>query len=103
SDKLLAPVTERDAERRPAFGVALSVVLLPVVLMLLMTVVTSANLDGSLIGQILVWIGTPLQALLITALYAMIVLGTALGRSMGEVAKITGDAFAPIASILLIV
>ena len=102
SDKLLAPVTEREG-KRPAFGVALSVVLLPVVLMLLMTVVTSAGLDSSLFGQILVWIGTPLQALLITSLYAMIVLGTALGRSMGEVAKITGDSFAPIASILLIV
>lgn len=102
SDKLLAPVTEREG-RRPAFGAALSVVLLPVVLMLLMTVVTSAKLDGSLIGQILVWIGTPLQALLITSLYAMFVLGSALGRSMSEVAKITGDAFAPIASILLIV
>ncbi|HWU31199.1 MAG TPA: gluconate:H+ symporter [Microbacterium sp.] len=102
SDKLLAPVTEREG-KRPAFGVALSVVLLPVVLMLLMTVVTSAGLDSSLFGQILVWIGTPLQALLITSLYAMIVLGTALGRSMGEVAKVTGDSFAPIASILLIV
>lgn len=102
SDRLLAPVTEREG-KRPAFGVALSVVLLPVVLMLMMTVVTSAKLDGSVVGQILVWIGTPLQALLITSLYAMFALGTGLGRSMGEVAKITGDAFAPIASILLIV
>ncbi|GAA3943816.1 gluconate:H+ symporter [Microbacterium soli] len=103
SDTLLAPVGEREQGRRPAFGVALSVVLLPVVLMLLMTVVKSVGLVGSPIGQILIWIGTPLQALLITSLYAMIVLGTALGRSMGEVAKITGESFAPIASILLIV
>ncbi|MDT0158590.1 gluconate:H+ symporter [Microbacterium sp. ARD32] len=102
SDKLLAPVTEREG-RRPAFGAALSVVLLPVVLMLLMTVVKSIGLDDNVAGQVLVWIGTPLQALLITALYAMVVLGTALGRSTGEVAKITGDSFAPIASILLIV
>jgi GntP family gluconate:H+ symporter len=104
SDKLLGPATEREREgRRPAFGIALSVVLLPVVLMLLMTVVTATGFDGNILGKILVFIGTPLQALLITSLYAMIVLGTALGRSMGEVAQVTGDAFAPIASILLIV
>ncbi|BDZ37807.1 gluconate:H+ symporter [Microbacterium suwonense] len=102
STTLLAPVSEREG-RRPAFGVALSVVLMPVVLMLLMTIVRSTGFDDSVLGQILVFIGTPLQALLITSLYAMIVLGTALGRTMGEVAKETGDAFAPIASILLIV
>ncbi|MGB3732641.1 GntP family permease [Microbacterium sp.] len=89
--------------KRPAFGVALSVVLLPVVLMLLMTVVDSLKIGDTVIGQILVFIGTPLQALLITSLYAMVVLGTALGRSMREVSTITGDAFGPIASILLIV
>lgn len=89
--------------KRPAFGVALSVVLLPVVLMLLMTVVDSLKIGDTVTGQILVFIGTPLQALLITSLYAMVVLGTALGRSMREVSTITGDAFGPIASILLIV
>ncbi|MFC4138792.1 MULTISPECIES: GntP family permease [unclassified Microbacterium] len=105
TSQLLTAVDDRDGEerRRPSFGVALSVVLLPVVLMLLMTVVEATGIDDSLFGQILVWIGTPLQALLITSLYAMIVLGTALGRSMAEVSKETGAAFAPIASILLIV
>ncbi|MFE6997766.1 GntP family permease [Microbacterium sp. NPDC057659] len=105
TSQLLTAVDDRneDERRRPSFGVALSVVLLPVVLMLLMTVVEATGADGSLFGQILVWIGTPLQALLITSLYAMIVLGTALGRTMGEVSKETGAAFAPIASILLIV
>ncbi|REJ04388.1 gluconate transporter [Microbacterium bovistercoris] len=105
TSQLLDAVDEADEEerRRPSFGIALSVVLMPVVLMLLMTVVEAMGVGESVVGQVLVWIGTPLQALLITSLYAMIVLGTALGRSMAEVSRETGAAFAPIASILLIV
>lgn len=102
-DTLIVSSGDNKDGRRPAFGVALSVVLLPVVLMLMMTVVDSLRIGDTVIGQILVFVGTPLQALLITSLYAMIVLGTALGRNMREVATITGDAFGPIASILLIV
>ncbi|MFT4157490.1 MAG: gluconate:H+ symporter [Microbacterium sp.] len=102
SDKLLASANERSG-RRPSFAVALSVVLMPVVLMLMMTVVKATGMGETGIGQVLVWLGTPLQALLITALYSMVVLGTALGRTMSEVASETGAAFAPIASILLIV
>ncbi|MFT4258099.1 GntP family permease [Microbacterium sp.] len=102
SDKLLAPVDENRG-RRPSFGIALSVVLMPVVLMLMMTVVKATGIGETGVGQVLVWLGTPLQALLITALYSMVVLGTTLGRTMSEVASETGAAFAPIASILLIV
>lgn len=49
------------------------------------------------------FIGTPLLALLITSLYAMVVLGLALGRSTSGVASLTGAAFGPVAGILLIV
>lgn len=103
SDKLLAPADMEETKRRPSFGIALSVVLMPVVLMLMMTIVRALGFAENPVGQVLVFIGTPLQALLITSLYSMWVLGLALGRTAGEVANDTGAAFAPIASILLIV
>lgn len=102
-EKLLGPADEKRTGATPAFGVALSVVLMPVVLMLMMTAVEAFGFDDNLIGRVLIFIGTPLQALLITSLYAMWALGLALGRSANEVADETGAAFAPIASILLIV
>ncbi|BBZ66058.1 gluconate transporter [Mycolicibacterium insubricum] len=103
SDKLLGPADREPTGPRPAFGVALSVVLMPVVLMLLMTTVKATGYADHPIGGVLKFIGTPLQALLITALYAMWVLGLRLGRSASEVSAETGAAFAPVASILLIV
>jgi GntP family gluconate:H+ symporter len=103
SDKLLGPADRKPSGPRPSFGAALSVVLMPVVLMLMMTTVEALGLDGNLIGKVLVFLGTPLQALLITSLYAMWALGFRLGRTADEVSQETGAAFAPIASILLIV
>lgn len=103
SDKLLGPADRTHTGRRPSFGIALSVVLMPVVLMLVMTTVQALSLGDNPVGQVLIFIGTPLQALLITSLYSMWVLGLGLGRSAAEVANETGASFAPIASILLIV
>lgn len=94
---------EDNGGRRPAFGIALSVVLLPVVLMLIHTLVVAIGQDATVWGAALSFIGTPLMALLITSLYAMVVLGLALGRSTSGVASLTGASFGPVAGILLIV
>lgn len=103
-----APALLGDAEvvegrRRPRFGVALLVVLLPVVLMLLATVAEIAKFDKTGLGKVLVFVGNPLVAMLITSLLAILVLGTALGESLAEVSSTVGSSFAPIAGILLIV
>lgn len=45
----------------------------------------------------------PVVALLLTSLYAMVVLGLSLGRSASGIASLTGASFAPVAGILLIV
>ena len=89
--------------RRPSFWVALSVVLMPVILMLAHTLVVALRVDTTGWGGVVSFIGTPLLALLITSLYAMVVLGLALGRSTSGVASLTGAAFGPVAGILLIV
>ncbi|WP_448058473.1 GntP family permease [Cellulomonas hominis] len=92
-----------DDERRPSFGLALSVVLLPVVLMLARTVAETFTFEDTSLGTVLVFIGTPLVALLVTALISLVALGTSLGRTRDEVSALVGSSFLPIAGILLIV
>lgn len=106
----LAPPTEilggadRDPDaRRPSFGTALAIVLLPVILMLARTLAETLEFQDSGVGRVLDFIGTPLVALLITALTALVLLGTAMGRPRDQISKLVDSSFAPIASILLIV
>ncbi|WP_454050261.1 GntP family permease [Cellulomonas sp. Marseille-Q8402] len=106
----LAPPTEilggserEDTDRRPSFAVAITVVLLPVVLMLARTLAETVGFQESGVGQVLDFVGTPLVALLITTLVSLVLLGTRQGRDRSQVSKLVDSSFAPIASILLIV
>ena len=91
-------------ESRPSFGVGISVILLPVVLMLARTVEETIGIDkGSAFGNALDFVGEPLVALLITTFYAMIMLGLRTGHSLKETSDVAGGSFGPIAGILLIV
>lgn len=92
-----------DDATKPSFAVAITVVLLPVVLMLARTLAETIGFQDSGAGQVLDFIGTPLVALLITSLVALVLLGTAQGRTRSQVSKLVDSSFAPIASILLIV
>jgi GntP family gluconate:H+ symporter len=89
--------------KRPGFGMSLTVILLPVVLMLAATVVQMAGIAKSPFGAAVGFVGTPLIALAITTVLAMFVFGYRLGNSLSEVGKLVGQAFAPIAGILFIV
>lgn len=105
---LEAPVFLGDARqgedvRRPAFATALAVVLMPVVLMLLRTLAEAMKFQDTPVGQVLVFLGNPLVALLITALVSLVALGTALGETRQHVSSLVDSSFAPIAGILLIV
>jgi GntP family gluconate:H+ symporter len=92
-----------EGAKRPGFGAALSVVLLPVVLMLARTVFEMAAADKTPVGGAVVFVGTPLIALSITTVVAMFALGFNLSRTRDEVSKLVGSSFGPIAGILLIV
>lgn len=92
-----------DDARRPSFAIAITVVLLPVVLMLARTLAETIGFQDSGFGQVLDFVGTPLVALLITALVSLVLLGTRQGRDRSAVSKLVDSSFAPIASILLIV
>ena len=100
---LLGEASHEQGQRRPRFGIALLVVLLPVILMLLATLAETVGFAKSGFGQVLTFVGTPLIALLITTLLALVLLGTSLGISRENVSGIVGSSFGPIAGILLIV
>ncbi len=101
--EILGGADRPDDARRPSFGTALTVVLLPVVLMLARTLAETVGFEDSTAGQVLDFVGTPLVALLITALVSLVLLGTRQGRDRSAVSKLVDSSFAPIASILLIV
>ena len=95
---------EEVSARRPSFACAISVILLPVILMLARTVVETAlpGDDGAL-TTVALFLGQPVVALLLTVLVTMAALGTRLGSSPQEVSERVGASLAPIAGILLIV
>lgn len=92
-----------EGQRRPRFAVALGVVLMPVVLMLLRTLAETAGFAENGFGKALVFLGTPLIAMLITALTSLVVLGSALGRTKDVINSLVGSSLGPIAGIILIV
>ncbi|MSS84350.1 gluconate transporter [Actinomycetaceae bacterium WB03_NA08] len=95
---------EKELDRkRPSFASALTVVLLPVFLMLARTVVEMVGAEGSGFGAFIVFVGEPLNALTITTVVAMFLMGFMLSRTRREVSAIVGSSFGPIAGILLIV
>lgn len=89
--------------RKPSFGVSVLVVLLPVILMLARSVIEIAGATETGYGTVLEFLGTPLVALLITSLVALVAFGSAVGRTRQQIGDLVGSSFAPIAGILLIV
>lgn len=98
---------DADAEagaRRPAFGITMASVLLPVVLMMgkaLADIFIDEPTD--LTRRVLDILGTPLVALLIAVIVGMFTLGRGAGFGRAEVSKIIEGSLPAIAGILLIV
>ena len=93
----------KEGAKRPNFGVSIFVILLPVLLMLARTIIEVGGWEGSAFGKAIVFVGTPLIALTITAVVAMFAFGYTIGKSRDEVNDLVGSSFGPIAGILLIV
>jgi gluconate:H+ symporter, GntP family len=91
-------------ERRPSFAVTLATVLLPVVLMMAKAVADIIIDDPEQpVQRALDVIGTPLIALLVAVLVAMVTLGRGAGMDRTELTKSVESGLPPIAGILLIV
>ena len=100
------PEAKGDDARRPSFGLVLAVLLLPMVLIFVDTGLNTLATQGVIDGDA-TWVAalriigkTPI-ALLITTLFAMVVLGWR-RRSMADVETIMNDALAPVCAIILI-
>jgi GntP family gluconate:H+ symporter len=92
-----------ELQKKPSFANAISVILLPVVLMLLATVVELLGLNESGFGQFIAFLGTPLIALLLTLIVGIFSLGVAQGHKSSEINGIFGKSIESIGGILLIV
>jgi len=89
--------------RTPAFGWVLATILLPVVLMLGRTVTDSTLPQRNQVRVIADFVGSPLVALLVATLVAMVTLGRGAGFGRARLQESIGSALPPIAAILLIV
>jgi GntP family gluconate:H+ symporter len=97
-----APV--RTELRRPAFGITLFTVLLPVALMLGKALVDIFIDDKTqLFRQIFDTVGTPLLALLIAVIVGMITLGRGAGMTRSQLTTAIESGLPPVAGIILIV
>nr|WP_284288542.1 hypothetical protein [Angustibacter aerolatus] len=77
--------------------------LLPVVLMLARAIAEVVAPDAGGLTPVLVFLGTPLVALLIAVLVAIFTLGRGAGMGREALSKTFGDSLPPIAGIILIV
>jgi len=93
----------KSAENRPSFTSAIAVILLPVVLMLASSIVDLTGQSETVWGRALAFIGTPLAALLITTIFAMVVLGYMQKFTRDAVNGMVGQSFSSVAGIILIV
>ena len=89
--------------RRPSFGVTLFTVLLPVVLMMGKALADIFAAEGNAVRTVLDFLGTPMIALLLAVLVAMVTFGRGSGMDLRQVAGSLEKSLPPIAGILLIV
>ncbi|MFC1443762.1 gluconate:H+ symporter [Streptacidiphilus sp. N1-10] len=95
---------EQVDRRRPGFGATLGTILLPVVLMLGKALVDITVDNPTATPQrILDFVGSPLIALLLAVLVAMVTLGRAAGFDRGRISATAAAALGPIAGIVFIV
>ncbi len=99
----LAKTERMRDENLPSFGITLFTILLPLLIMVFKTIM-ELNLPKD--AAIMPWVnflGNPITALLISALFAYWTLGLARGFNMKQNLAFTDQCFGPVAGILLII
>lgn len=94
---------EREGQRRPAFGITLFSVLLPVVLMMGKSLADIFLEEDNWLRVILDGLGTPVVALLIAVIVGMFTLGRGAGMDRSAITKCVESGLPPVAGIILIV
>ena len=90
-------------DKLPGFAITLFTILLPMLIMVSKTIVDLTSPKDAVYMGFVAFVGNPITALLISALFAYWSLGLARGMNMTQIGKITEECFKPIASILLII
>ncbi|OIK13037.1 2-keto-3-deoxygluconate permease [Bacillus sp. MUM 116] len=86
----------------PSTGISFFIILLPVILMLLTVIAPFLSLPGA-IEKFLVFIGSPVIALLISCFAAYFFLGYRQGMDKSLIKKLTDECLLPLSSIILII
>ncbi|ARB27490.1 GntP family permease [Pseudomonas tolaasii] len=104
SDELMEQLAkESSGDNLPGFGITVTTILLPVVLMLLKTFADVAFAADSTFRVWMDFIGHPITALLAALLLAFYTFGAARGFSREQLSKLLDSSLAPTAAIVLIV
>ena len=96
------PVVLKDDEM-PKLGISIFTALLPVILIMIATIASTLISEDFLAKKIIVFIGNPVTAMLISVLVAIYTLGIARGRKMEEVMKSVSSSVSSITMVLLII
>ncbi|UJL47418.1 gluconate:H+ symporter [Virgibacillus sp. NKC19-16] len=92
----------KEQKELPSFISVISIIMLPLILMLLNTLAPFILEEGSVLRNILVFIGHPYAALTITTLLTFYIFGTKRGYSRDEIQQITTKSLEPAGIIILI-
>jgi gluconate transporter len=90
-------------EKLPKFGITLFTILLPMLIMVAKTIIDLVAPEDAPYLGLVAFLGNPITALLISALFSYWSLGLARGMNMDTIGKVTEECFKPVASILLII
>ncbi|MCQ8279186.1 GntP family permease [Acetobacteraceae bacterium KSS8] len=96
-----APVPPASPARHPGLGASLLVMLMPAALMLGRSAAETLLPPGGAFGQALVAIGSPVMALLLALVTAIVLLGWGLGRDRATMGRTLSGALPPLAVLLL--
>ena len=91
-----------DERRKPGFGIAVAIIIVPLVLILSNTATNVWLGDEHAVSQWMSFIGHPFSALMISILMAFYFLGTKLGFSREEVQRVATKSMEPVGMIILL-
>ena len=96
------PIILKDHEM-PKMGISIFTALLPVILIIISTLASNFISGDSILKQIIVFIGNPVIAMLISVLVAIYTLGLARGKKMTELMDSLTKSISSITMVLLII
>jgi Gnt-I system low-affinity gluconate transporter len=98
----VAVADKREPVNPPGFGLLVTLIAIPLVLILLNTVSTVILPEGAAVRNVLSFVGHPYFALLIAALLSFYFLGRQRGMTNGEIQRIATRSLEPVGLIILV-